>query len=210
MAVMTDNGYVFLHIPKTAGSWIRHFLKVNKIGHNSYACDQGLRTTISGLMLRKKEIHHLPNVPSGSHKKVICVVRNPVFWYKSFFAFRTTHYKYGWNVHRPFDNFVRADNFTDFIRKVMFKYPDGFLNQLYKEYTSKCTEVWNIDDLRDKVKELFGPNVFLPESVNVTQERRLSRQLILEIMEYEKELMLQYFEEYYEGYKNNEKLHNMV
>jgi len=84
MALLTDK-FLFLHIPKTGGSYIRkvidliHIKWVEKSHHHS--CFPGLLDHLSSNDLLGKT--------------VICFIRHPLTWYQSRWAFRLSHQS-GW------------------------------------------------------------------------------------------------------------------
>lgn len=200
MAVIANKyGVAFFHIPKTGGTWLRHILKINNIETTYYAIDKRYPTKCSSILIKPNEIHHLPNLPNKKFKKVITIIRNPIDWYISFYTFRTNNRKYTWNKNRLFDKWTKAKTFEEFIDKVIDRFPKGFLNDLYKEYVEKSTDVFKLEKLNKDINNLFNNKLKLTEKINVSLMRPdIHKNQLLKIKEYEKEVFKTYYGGEYE------------
>lgn len=120
--VIPDHSRVFLHVPKTGGTWVREVL--NRIGvytedaghqHDNYEQSKELRRRF----LR------------------FTVLRNPWDWYASYWAHRC---KEQWTPHwLLIDNACRSYSFPSFLSMVVAYHP-GFLTRLYDSYAPELDE----------------------------------------------------------------------
>lgn len=121
MALLINNNAVFLHIPKTGGTWFRHALQVNHIPFEELG----------------EQHSHFPFIrelkPEGffDDKFVFAFVRHPLTWYQSRWAHRVQH---GWHVEHPLDYNCASNDFLDFLRRVFEYKPSGWLTYLYSIY----------------------------------------------------------------------------
>jgi hypothetical protein len=120
MAVATAKT-VFLHAPKTGGTWVRHAMQ---------AC--GLSPYFIG-----DQHEHFPTLlnhyPESYYrdKFVFSVVRHPATWYQSRWAFRVRN---GWQPKHPLDWNTASNNFQTFVENALEYKPDGWCTWLYRQY----------------------------------------------------------------------------
>jgi hypothetical protein len=155
MALLLNNGSVFLHIPKTGGSWVTHVLEeLNLATGPVYKMHSDLDELYwynrfyplyPPHRMWKAALKHPFNL-----KKVIrdgfkfCFVRHPLRWYESYWKFQEQQGWEHWGQPiRGLRNWhpnaclhdIQADNFHDFVARVLAKYP-GYVTTLYQWYTS--------------------------------------------------------------------------
>lgn len=114
-----------------------------------------------------------------------CFVRDPLDWYKSYWAFRMTH---GW---RPdvrtdmnfLDLYCRSDDFETFICNIFKRYPNGFIGDLMLRYQFNCDFVGRYENLReDLIKALrLASERFDPDFIRSYQVRNASNKKYKEV-----------------------------
>lgn len=104
--------------PKTGSKWVRQALEASQVLHK---VDQpsGWRD------------HGPLSVYGRKHKFIGTFVRDPVEWYKSYYAYRTQQ---GWNNRALIDQTCQSSNFTDFVRTAVTHLP-GILGIMFETYT---------------------------------------------------------------------------
>lgn len=156
MATLTKNGALFLHIPKTGGSWVRHVLREQGLvkmewPHPHPELDRVLNLPrYYPLHFAKQSIKHkslrLYREIQQSYK--FCFVRHPHSWYESYWRFmqghdwksfhnerqqeRTILFKRPWHPNAYLERIGRRD-FRTFMQTVLTEYP-GYLTQMYGWY----------------------------------------------------------------------------
>ena len=120
MALVTDK-IVFLHVPKTAGIWIRHVFKHLKISHSEVG-DQ--HTHFPELLQYKPEEYF-------RSRYVFTFIRHPLTWYQSRWAFRMKH---GWKLQHPLDYSCASNDFHTFVKSALITFPTGWVSNEYSNY----------------------------------------------------------------------------
>ena len=136
MASATER-FIFYHIPKTGGTWVKVALK--EAGVKTGA----VRTTGGPHPFNLKWAHACPGtVPERSKdgRFSFCFVRQPIAWYTSYWAFRSR------KGARRDENFpadgLWSDDFDQFVNNLLDAYPGGFVTALYQYYTgARCDKV---------------------------------------------------------------------
>lgn len=119
MAIISDK-FVFLHIPKTGGVWathaVRQVAKIEMLGdqHNHFPALLDLR-------------------PEAWFKKkfIFTMIRHPISWYQSRWAFRIKH---GWRMEHPLDYHCASNDFHQFVDNVLSFKPDGWVSWIYNTF----------------------------------------------------------------------------
>jgi hypothetical protein len=112
MALLTDK-FLFMHIPKTGGSYIRKIIDL--------LCIKGV----------EKDLHHncFPELLNHisldilKDKTVICFIRHPLTWYQSRWAFRLSHHN-GWQGNN-LDFACASNDFNLFVNNCIDYAGDG-------------------------------------------------------------------------------------
>lgn len=125
-------GAIFLHIPKTGGTFIRNYfretnLMLSEIGHE-HANGQVIRELVD-----------------PTEDVVFCFVRHPLTWYRSYWQMRQDHPED--RTGGPIDELV-DQSFNEFIKSVINKYP-GYLTGFFNGYVSRCRMVGRQESLRE-------------------------------------------------------------
>lgn len=111
----------FIHIPKTAGLWVRAAIKRS-----------GIRTFEYG-----EQHTHFPQLLTFRDRKywrkrlVFTFVRHPLAWYRSRWAFRL---KTGWQMKHPLDFRCACNDFAGFVRNCRRHFPNGWMTEEYGNY----------------------------------------------------------------------------
>lgn len=159
MAILLKGGAIFLHIPKTGGSWVTQVLQQmglieGRIGHmhadidrvlNAYRFD-GVKAHAGYLIKRKvqkkvRRFIHASELPEKPF--MFCFVRHPLSWYESWFKYQSIRWNWRtWGTElNPDDwhplsmlNGLGSADFTEFMLNVLRKRP-GFVTELFGRYT---------------------------------------------------------------------------
>ena len=152
MAVLLTNGSVFLHIPKTGGTWVRHVLgELNSIRRDIgpehadwdrafwYGHMQEKPRVVRYLLRRLIGSARTPKLEPTCFR--FCFVREPLGWYESWWRFMESRDWPEWGSESsPYKwhptamlNGLRSSDFNDFVRKVNRKRP-GFVTEMYGWY----------------------------------------------------------------------------
>ncbi len=151
MAVILKNGAVFLHIPKTGGTWVTGVLRESglmrcSIGHRHANLPHVLAPGNQGFG-RRLEHFYKRTCFLKTHPRpfTFCFVRHPLAWYESFYRYKSQS-ELNWeedgevdNIHRWHPNAIlnglgRGRDFNSFTSALMDKYP-GYVSALYSHYT---------------------------------------------------------------------------
>ena len=142
MTLLLPNS-VFLHIPKTGGTWVRQALEDADLSIATILSrDRGesYNNTIDSW-------HNVPtwDIRYQERPNRFCFVRHPADWYRSYWAFRM--WRKNWNiVENDFDFLCSAGTFEEFIEKVLHNY-SGYLTQMYAYFTDHCTFIGKSENL---------------------------------------------------------------
>jgi hypothetical protein len=120
MAIFTDR-FLFLHIPKTGGMWVKSVLTsmgipFQELGHQH---------------------EHFPSLKC--HKPadffdsrfIFTFVRHPITWYQSRWAFRM---KMGWQPKHPLDWNCASNDFNNFVERAIGYHPGGWCSWEFSSY----------------------------------------------------------------------------
>lgn len=159
MAIVLKGGAVFLHIPKTGGSWVTRILEEfdlieGRIGHKHADADrvlnayryEGAKAHAAYLIKRKlqrKLGRFLQEAEAHPKPFMFCFVRHPLAWYESWFKYQSLRCNWRtWGNERNPENWhplaalnqSASDSFNGFVRNVLKTRP-GYVTELYGGYT---------------------------------------------------------------------------
>lgn len=166
MALILKNGALFLHIPKTGGTWVTKVLREAglvrcSIGHRHANLDHLLAPGWQGLGRRlewgwKRSLH----LRTHPRPFTFCFVRHPLDWYESFYLYKSQP-SLNWERDGDTDNFHRwhpnallngiggGIGFNEFVTAVMDRSP-GYVSALFNHYTFRpCDFVGKQENLRE-------------------------------------------------------------
>jgi hypothetical protein len=167
---------LFLHIPKTGGSWIEQAL-----------IQAGIRNkrppTVPGVTWR----HSLLSMLTRRYRFVFTFVRHPLTWYESWWKFQAgiwTIFEPGvWHPQRTLER-CQADDFSEFIR-LCIKHEPGYVSRMYEwyigpegyEFVSFVGRHENLTADLVHVLKLLGEN-FDQERLQAVQPVNISRKVL--------------------------------
>lgn len=162
MALLLGEGAIFLHIPKTGGTWVREVLKeqglvVASFGHlhadyrHTQYYWQQYPEHIVPLALKRRSLS--PALKKDSF--VFCFVRHPLSWLESWWSFMTSQNWPDWSKRQarfrrwhptqPLERYRPVSGtFPEFLEFVIAQVP-GFVSGLYARYTQPCSFVGKIE-----------------------------------------------------------------
>ncbi|MBI1210461.1 MAG: hypothetical protein GC190_03285 [Alphaproteobacteria bacterium] len=137
MAQVLVDGSIFLHIPKTGGSWVTAALKDQNLIRRKV---EGKHACMDRVLYERTRF-----APWRREFFTFCFVRNPLSWYESWFKFMsdpkqnwrdwgsTISGRKGWHPNAIL-NGCGAEDFNTFVANVVRKRP-GYVTELFGWYT---------------------------------------------------------------------------
>ena len=178
MAVQFDNK-IFFHIPKTGGTYFRVCISelpvgTREIGHTH------MTTPVRLLSLKR-------------NMQWISIIRDPMQWYQSYYRYRIESL---WRPEHHIDINCQSATFEEFVDKMLFYYPFGYVTMLYSMVIPFCDIILNTNDLTYQLKKHFinwgykwNPNMNSQRPLSTTKIKEstiISNSLTKKFMECEK------------------------
>jgi hypothetical protein len=151
MPVLLQNGAVFLHIPKTGGTWVSQTLR--RLG--LFRCSIGAkhanfpRMLATGRRGAGRRLEHTAKrllfLRTRPRPFTFCFVRHPLSWYESFYSYKSRP-DTQWERDGEWDSYARwhpnavlnglgeGRDFNEFVEAVIEQRP-GYVTSLYEHYT---------------------------------------------------------------------------
>ena len=200
MAVILKNGAVFLHIPKTGGTWVTGILRDLglarcSLGHRHADWAHLLAPGNQGLG-RKCEYFWKRTLylKTSPRPFTFCFVRHPLDWYESFYSYKSQESidwepdgdfndANRWHPNSVLNGLGRGKSFDEFVEAVVEKFP-GYVSSLYSYYTLRPVDfIGKQETLREDLVEVlqrmglsFEPEVVL-EGERINRSRALATRL---------------------------------
>jgi hypothetical protein len=113
---------VFLHVPKTGGTWVRAAVRASGVAFEEYFVDGDQHGDLS----------YCPH----PDKFKFAFVRHPYTLYRSYWRFKMGRFGNAaqWDPRNPFDADCAACSFEQFVCNVLAKYP-GWCSRMFEDYT---------------------------------------------------------------------------
>lgn len=177
MALLLNCGAVFLHVPKTGGSWVTDVLNECDLIERNIGPKHWDMTRVMNEPRFKRARKFVAHQIWGRLDRVLghsappepfrfCFVRHPLKWYESWWKYMSGRGWNDWGVEGDKDNWhpnailngLGDDDFNAFVRKVVAKRP-GYVTELYGWYTQPGISFIGkqerlTDDLIDVLKQL--------------------------------------------------------
>lgn len=170
MAVILKGGSLFLHLPKTGGSWVTRVL------HDSGLVERELRKPHKHLDARRAVRAYRANsrarvgafASRGLFRPaepgvpfMFCFVRHPVRWYESWYKYAShpevawkRFGRKGWHPNAMLDG-LGDEDFSVFVRRVVERHP-GYVSRMYRWYDQPGVAfVGRQERLRDDLVEVL-------------------------------------------------------
>jgi len=173
MALRFDNK-IFYHIPKTGGSYVRKIIE-----------------SLTDDWSQIGKTHATPYDTSLALYS-FCVVRDPIDWYRSYFRYRISGGRGGWNMDCMFDKVCAADTFEKFCLNVInttIAGTTGYVGCLYIPFL-KVNRILRFERLDEELADFFkhyknfkpiAPVKVSPKTINT----RLSKKTLKKLRRYE-------------------------
>ena len=143
------NKYIFYHIPKTGGNYVRDYIK-----------NSGIPTMELGhVHCTPLEIDHYQEYTSFT------VVRHPLGWYESYYRYRQVR---GWTDGHFIDKHCKIGTFEDFVASMLNAYPCGYVTARYLSvlpFVDYVLETENLTEMLNNLMLSFG----FTRSINISK-----------------------------------------
>jgi hypothetical protein len=113
---------VFLHVPKTGGTWVKAAVTNAGIPCEEYVVDEDIHGDLSYCPHRDRFI--------------FAFVREPLTLYQAYWRFKMTA---GWDQRNPFDECCQAPVFTEFVENVLRGEP-AWCSRMFEDYVGRTRE----------------------------------------------------------------------
>ena len=159
MALPLKTGWLFVHVPKTGGVWVRRALReAGFVDDDDEEVDPGVApwpvpaSASSGMRRLHATACSIGHDPARS----FCFVRHPLAWYRSLWAHGARD---GWGPHEFVLDQYGCDDFLEFMDRCVRAFPTGFVSLLYRIYTEGAGYVGRYERLKEDLRaalELAG------------------------------------------------------
>jgi len=210
--LLPDQKAIFLHVPKTGGLFIEHYLRSI--------------TKVQWLGNRHSHMRMIGSIAYDKRFFKFCFLRKPSDWYQSYWQMKMgetpidqKHRKDHWfmlgighdrggihQLHHPtwdIDPFCGSDDLNEFVKNCSKL--DGYLNNLYKEFVgwgfAKCDFVGEFDNLIPDLKKVLNHLDIKFEPKALEQKPKYNPSKKRQQLSKEVEADINYVESYYFGCK---------
>jgi hypothetical protein len=128
MPALRTERLLFLHVPKTGGSYVAGALEgiLGARAVDFSASDDP----------RERRGHAALRSFAGDELFTLAFIRHPLSWYRSFWSYRMRR---GWRMDHPLDRAARSEDFNEFVTGVTERMP-GYLGLLFGEFIGPPTQ----------------------------------------------------------------------
>jgi len=131
---------IFLHIPKTGGTWITHYFKESGMDHEAQELAE--LAHMNGVKLK--------SLIGKPEDLVFCFVRHPLTWFRSYWQCKQVLIP---RLGGYLDTIVDLP-FKEFIDKMLDEYP-GYLEDFTKGYLEVCRAIGKQENLRNDLNSIL-------------------------------------------------------
>lgn len=125
---------VFIHIPKTGGTWVRAAVQKAGIPTNEIIA---FRESHINTQVIAGSIHAPFSDVEPQSRPSFAFVRHPFTYYQSYWAYK--RWFRGWNEVHGVDRLCASDSFSEFVQAVVTHRP-GWVSKLYTQYLDHKNE----------------------------------------------------------------------
>lgn len=181
------NKAIFLHIPKTGGTWVTNYFRETGLDHGHK--ELGLEAHIGGDRIRK--------IIGCTEDLCFCFIRHPLTWYRSYWQCKQELVPDRTGIWL---NEIVDLPFQEFIDSILQTNP-GFLTNHFKIFTERCRFVGKQENLKEDLNNLLKylripynkDYLFKRPFENVIpSDRKYTYELASAIMETEKGIIEEY------------------
>lgn len=152
MALCTEKSVIY-HIPKCGGSWVKEAIK--RSGIEFHLCHEVAKHEWGLGRNHSTPANIDPNCRDG--KFAFCFVRMPVEWYRSIWSYRMKKLRQGRKRAKKFPaDWAWDDDPGKFANNLCDLFPNGFVSELYENYTPFCNYVGHQENLREDLAEALA------------------------------------------------------
>lgn len=182
MAVQIDRA-IFLHIPKTGGTWITHYFKESGMDHGVEKLSE--HAHINGVALN--------SIMGPIEDLVFCFVRHPLTWLRSYWQCKQELIP---RLGGYLDTIVDQP-FNFFIDSILAENP-GYVSEFFRGYTSRCRIIGKQENLREDLDAIlkflripYDRNLIYNKPLvnNIYSEQKFTMSQAVAIMKAEKEIV---------------------
>lgn len=139
MAIQIDRA-IFLHIPKTGGTWITNYFKETGMDHGVESLAE--HAHINGVGLN--------DIIGPTEDLVFCFVRHPLTWFRSYWQCKQAlEPRQGGYLDTIVDQ-----PFNKFIDDILQDFP-GYMTNFVSGYTQRCRLIGKQENLRSDLDEIL-------------------------------------------------------
>lgn len=166
---------LFLHIPKTGGSWVREAVRRAGI-----LTDEISPAPTGTTMRAAALLHAAPGTLHIQDRFRFAFVRNPLSFYQSYWCFRMLH---GWDPRLDIDRTCHSDDFETFVRGVLTEVPGGWVTRVYARFLGANFSMLDfVGRTENLAEDLFlalslAGETFDAEAIRATPEQNVSSRL---------------------------------
>jgi len=150
MALLLRTGWLFVHVPKTGGTWLRRGLTDAGLVAGEEA-DPGVAPwpVLASATTGMRRSHATARSIGHDSARSFCFVRHPLAWYRSLWAHGARD---GWEPNDFALDQYGCNDFLEFMDRCLRAFPTGFVSLLYRIYTEGAGFVGRYERLGEDLR----------------------------------------------------------